>query len=753
MKASNLKPETLKWILIILFVGWLFYVAGLYFVTQKPIFPTDVSLILASFRQPTAFSATALARTTLDILAALWLWAIALGIGGWLWQWLAPRNLTTKKQRHGEKNSPQIHTDERGYSFFFRNLLSKSAKICVHLWTNQPEQLSAERLIFSAGLGIGALGLLAFGLGLVGWLTRPVILGVLGVLSVAALPQLRMTSGQLRIAIRRSLFVTRYSSLVTFFLSVTILLAFTIALLPPIDWDGLFYHLTAPKSYLAAGRIVGGVDIPHFSFPQLLEMVFALAIAVRGDVTAKLMHFGFVFLLGGLVWLTARKVLRVKNSWLALLFLFSVPMVLTLASWAYNDLALAFFELAAVYFLVYSFQFSVFSRRALVLSGIFSGLAMGLKYTSAVAIGTVGALLLWQLWRNRISLASSIRAVATFALPALAVASPWYLKNWLFTGNPVYPFLFGGVFWDDFRTAAYSGAGSGIGWNWATLTSLPVQLTLGIHDANFIDGRTGLLFLAFLPLLLTYGMFRYRRKSHPPALSILLIFALAQFSFWTLGVIWSAGLWQSRLLLPMFVTLSPVLAWLVDDVAHLDHPQFSLRRFLLLFIAVTLTLGFVDQLFTNVGHNRTGWIYYRPDRHLIGTENRADYLSRRLGAHFHAMETLNAKLPADAVVQFLWEPRAYFCNLDCRPDSILDTYGHWQYLYGKDAAAINTALRRDDVTHVLVFSAGLNFLLNDPSVPSKNRPDVTVLNRLKSDYWDELFSVDGAYTVFVIRDS
>ena len=692
--------NALKWILVTLFIGWLFYIAGIYFATQKPVSPADIPLIAESIRQPVAFSAASLGRTALDGLAALWLWAIALGIGGWLWQWLSPKD-----------TSP------------------------------------AERLIFGAGLGIGALGLLTFGLGLAGWLTRPVIFGTLGVLSLAAIPQLRSTFHVSRF----KRYTARIPLPAKMFLASILFLALTIALLPPTDWDGLFYHLTAPKLYLTAARIAPGVDIPHFSFPQLLEMVFALAMAIRGDVTAKLMHFGFVFLLGGLTWHTARKFLRVKNSWLAVLFLFSMPMVLTLAGWAYNDLALAFFELAALYFLVDSFQSSGSGMRGLVLAGIFAGLAMGLKYTSAVAVGTVGLLLMWLLWRKRISWRDGVRAVAAFALPALVVALPWYIKNWIFTGNPVYPFVFGGVFWDNFRAAAYSGAGTGIGGDWAALASLPVQLTLGVHDANFTDGRTGLLFLAFLPLVLAYGVFRYRKHVQPPALSILLIFALAQFAFWTLGVVWSAGLWQSRLLLPMFVALAPVLAWLVDDVAHLDHPQFSLRRFLLLFIAFALTLGVVDQLFTNTIDNRAGWVYYRPDRYIGGAESRSDYLSRRTGAHFRALSRINAELPADAVVQFLWEPRTYFCNLDCRPDSILDTYGHWQYLYGKDAAAINTALRADGVTHVLVFSAGLDFLLNDPSVLPENRPDVTVLHQLENEFWDELFSVDGAYEIYRVN--
>ena len=58
------------------------------------------------------------------------------------------------------------------------------------------------------------------------------------------------------------------------------ILALTLALLPPTSWDGLFYHLTGPKLYLQQGAIRPGPDIPHLNFPSLMEMNFLLAMAV-----------------------------------------------------------------------------------------------------------------------------------------------------------------------------------------------------------------------------------------------------------------------------------------------------------------------------------------------------------------------------------------------------------------------------------------------------------------------------------------
>ena len=75
------------------------------------------------------------------------------------------------------------------------------------------------------------------------------------------------------------------------------------ALTPPTDWDGLFYHLTWPAWALDAGRIgPPPVAVPHFSFPGLMESLFLLAMAVLDDVAAKLVHWLFALLLGGLVY-------------------------------------------------------------------------------------------------------------------------------------------------------------------------------------------------------------------------------------------------------------------------------------------------------------------------------------------------------------------------------------------------------------------------------------------------------------------
>ena len=95
-----------------------------------------------------------------------------------------------------------------------------------------------------------------------------------------------------------------------------------------------------------------------------------------------------------------------------------------------------------------------------------------------------------------------MKPIILLAAICILVALPWYLRNWIWTGNPFYPFLFGGTYWDAFRAMQLSGAGTGIGFNLSSILSLPLVSTLGYRDVNYFDGRFGPLFLILFPIVL-----------------------------------------------------------------------------------------------------------------------------------------------------------------------------------------------------------------------------------------------------------
>lgn len=749
------KPSVARRLGTGLLLLWFFGALAVFYVIQKPFTPA---------------AAAAMAGAGLHLLAAGWLGLLGLGLGHRLLRWLGPAGLST-----------------------------------------------GEILVLGSGLGLGALGLLTLGLGLAGLFYRWLFLALSLLLAAGLWPDYRALYRRLRRWRPK-----RPGRLVAVYVVGVGLAALLTALLPPVDWDGLFYHLAAPRLFIEQGVIRPGFDVPHFNFPFLAEMLFSYAMLLAGDIAAKLVHTGYGLLLAGLVYLAAGRLLGRAAAWPAVLVLLSMPMVPVLAGWAYNDLALAFYQVAALYALLRSRQEmgesgpagAGLNLRWLALSGLLAGLALGLKYTGFVTPLTLGLLLLWWtgrggvVWPPRFPggerlqdtapgfegplagppnppgggipfnppeggvplvsppvggpvgpiqpatqsppdiLSTSLRRgraglkpLLAFAGPALLAALLWYLKNLLFTGNPVYPFVFNGLFWDDFRAAWYAQAGTGIGFDPLAWLQLPVLAMLGVRDVNYFDGRTGPLFLAFLPLIIAYGLFRYRAAKRPAALDALLLFALAQFLFWALGVIWSNSLWQSRLLLPALVALSPVIGWLWLDLAHLDWPAFSIRRFTNLLVGLALFLALLELLLNLVG--------LRPLAYLTGLESRDDYLTRRLGAYYAAVDRMNQILPAGSEVILLLEPRSYYCRVACRPDSILDRLPHDQHLYGS-AAAIATAWKESGATHVLLNRQGLEFMTAGDE-RGLFRPAAAELAVLERDYFEQIFDIAGAYQLYALR--
>lgn len=617
-------------------------------------------------------------------------------------------------------------------------------------WLKLEALSTAETVVLSLGLGLGGLGLVTFGLGVAGWLYQWVFLMLSLGLSVMLWPSWQ------KLYHHRPQFQGSWpSKVIMLYLGLMGSLTLLMALLPPTDWDGLLYHLNAPKLFIDHQRIVPGIDIHPFYYPFLSQMQFIYLMLLTGDIAAKLLHVVYGVLLTALIYLLSWRHLHPKAAWPSLFMLLSMPMVTTLATWAYNDLTLTFYQLVALYALLWvdGDESATQNRAWLILSGIFTGFAMGLKYTSFICPLILGTVLLWKTTRQVILRSDRFQAnlklylrLLYFVLPMLIVACPWYIKNYFFMGNPVYPFVFGGLFWDEFRTAWYQQAGTGIGWNLWAIIQLPVLTTLGIRDVNFFDGRTGPLFLIFSPLVLLYGLFRYRSKLsadtlRPPAFDMLLIFAAAQFFFWMLGVINAKPLWQSRLLLPGLATLAPIIGWIWFDLAHLKLHRFSVQRFITLAVMLVLCFNLI-QFGLQV-------VQAHPLTYLTGQESRTDYLLRRLGTHYAAMQRLNETVPPEGVVLFLWEPRSYYCEVDCQPDAILDRLAHDQYKHD-DAAGMVAAWHDEGITHVLLFRQGLNFVL-DTGAEAVSQPAIDQLAIIEREYLTELFDIQGSYQLYALK--
>ncbi|MBI5304327.1 MAG: glycosyltransferase family 39 protein [Chloroflexi bacterium] len=573
-----------------------------------------------------------------------------------------------------------------------------------------------EAIVLSTGLGLGLISFAVFALGLLGWLQRVLFWSVLLLALFLVRHDARATWRDMR-ALRFPI-ASRFERVLAIFSAATLLLALITTLPPTLAWDAQLYHLFGGKLALAQGRIGVPPDVLSLNYPSLTAMLYLAAMTLKDDGASALIHLGFTLLTCGALASLSQRFFSARAGWSAIALLLSAPSFVLVSTWPYADAALAFFTVGALYAILVATE-----QRGIgwyLVAGAFAGLALGTKYTAVIVPVAMGIVYLvrqknWA-WSH---LASLIAMTTVFALP-------WYARNWIFMGNPIYPFFFGGRYWDAFRNRIYAGSVSGFSGEPWRLALAPWEATiLGQEGKAMYEATITPLLLAVLPLLLFVWRKEARVATHR-ALQHTLVFVSVLFAFWLLGLYYSDGLKQTRLLFPAFPAFSLIAALALERLSALDVPQFSLARLTRWIVLFVLLLTLLGQVL--------GVIEANPFPHLLGFESRETYLARRLTptGYWDAMQFLGT-LPSPRVY-FLWEPRAYYVadTVVTQPDEVLDLFPHLRHQY-RDAASIARALRAQGYEYVLVNRWGLNFVL-ESGYTGMTAEDVQVLQELTTRY-------------------
>jgi glycosyl transferase family 22 (putative mannosyltransferase) len=226
------------------------------------------------------------------------------------------------------------------------------------------------------------------------------------------------------------------------------------AVLPPNQADVLLYHLGAPKAWLLSHQII---YIPHnylSNFPMNLEMHYLNALVLGSDALAVMVHNYFTLLCALAVYaFVRRRHGSLAGSCGAVLF-YAIPRVLQVAGWAYVDLGLAFYITVGICGLIEYLSDDEHSPGLLEVSALCLGGAIGVKYTGllfGLAFGIILLLLARSITRS-VTVRKLIEETAVLTGFGILPAIPWFLKNLVMTGNPVYPLaynLFGGHDWSN----------------------------------------------------------------------------------------------------------------------------------------------------------------------------------------------------------------------------------------------------------------------------------------------------------------
>jgi 4-amino-4-deoxy-L-arabinose transferase-like glycosyltransferase len=223
---------------------------------------------------------------------------------------------------------------------------------------------------------------------------------------------------------------------------------------PPTSRDALTHHLAIPKLYVKHG---GMFEIPSLAFsyyPMNLDLLYAVSLIFGNDIAPKYIHFIFALLTAGLIFFYLKRRMDTVFALWGVVFFLSLPVIVRLSTTVYVDLGLVFFStLAVIYFLKWIEK--GFNPAYLIISAIGCGLALGTKYNGLIVLLLLAFFIPFVYSRKKqalpdseatgrgfLNLKTTLQAIgfgAFYVLVALVIFSPWAIRNYAWTKNPVYP--------------------------------------------------------------------------------------------------------------------------------------------------------------------------------------------------------------------------------------------------------------------------------------------------------------------------
>lgn len=448
---------------------------------------------------------------------------------------------------------------------------------------------------------------------------------------------------------------------------------FIYASLPSSFYDVLVYHLGIPNLYL---QHQGFIAAPQFFFANtsiyyeisLIPAVFA------GDMVPQLLHFLLGVVLIFFLIDLATRLFQLKNRFILLLLLISMPITVFLLSTVKNDLLSAFFILAGIKY---------YLDNKIKRSALCWGFSIGIKYFNILPLAIFLSLAF--LKEKKIN----FKVIIVFGIIITAVLLPLFIKNYVFTGNPIFPFL-GGYFpqvnpyFDASRFAAMKTDVGRMIHSLADLVKLPY--TLSFYEMGS-GGLIGAQFLIFLPFIIITIKRRENEKLR------LLPFALL---FLLVGCYFTA---QARFMYAAFVLLAIFTVMVYES---LDAPGLKIMKylfFLIIGLNLVTTFGYQERIY------RAHYLYSGKSASIN------EYLAVVFPS-YPAIAYVNKNTPADSNILLVGEARNYYLKRPYYVSSGIDYSILKKYLSAGPAFQdFIAALKKDQIRYIIYNAKEFNRLL------------------------------------------
>jgi hypothetical protein len=297
---------------------------------------------------------------------------------------------------------------------------------------------------------------------------------------------------------------------------------------------------------------------------------------------------------------------------------------------------------------------------------------------------------------NRQPFSRVVKQFVLYGLLSAAVVSPWYLKSWLQTGNPVWPFFFeilGGRNWDALGTEYLFGFIRS-----PNMPMTPLNWLLGFWWLTKEPFRFGPYRLGWHYLILSLISIPVLILPKPATRQVTRRLAIISLIFYTS---WFFQTHQTRFFMPVL----PVLALLISagvswywqkQTWHRIHWQAIIQLCLVLYLGVTNWLANpVDRALVV-----SRWPY------LSGQMSRDQFLVSQIPGYDTFIHS-NRNLPEKAYVWLaLYEVRGYYLDRDYMWANPISQRAFPLEIY-QDASQLASELLARGFTHVIFRTANL----------------------------------------------
>ncbi len=567
-------------------------------------------------------------------------------------------------------------------------------------WMQIHFESSGLRLIYAATMGMGILSLAIFFAGLAGWINKGSFLLLALVTAFVGASEMVEVNKLLSGALRHSISNLNSQSFTTKLLLIICLFILTFsflqALTPPFDYDGLAYHLQNPRIFLEAGKISPMPDNWLTYYPQLYEMLYLAGLVFQTDIAAKLLHFAAFILFLAAVYCLGKFLFSKEAGAIAAVILIGIPILPIWSTTTYVDIAWALYQFLAVG--VTLIWIKERQPKWLLLAGIFQGFTLGCKYLGFAGAGVLGVLILWFSWQAATKGEKFNKPLihgTVFGSAALLVASPWYIKNFLWTGDPLFPLLLPSSIVDTERIKLWVDYMQSFGIHNNLLDYFVLPVNLFIHHEAF-GTYLGAVDIPH-PLFLLFPAYLWTRKKLPSSHRQLTDVLIAIIG--VLFIVWAFNSEQTRFLLPVYPLLAVFIGDLVVSLKTVDQIKRITSVFSMAFLGsmAILTLLIVLAAFLTLS----------PHKQLTGVESRSQFLGRMVNS-YNAHQFINQNLNENDRVFMVWDARGYYCEKSCIAD--IDQMG-WVVLYKNNPSIkeMSSTIKQQKITHILYSKSDADF--------------------------------------------